>query len=176
MKRKTVVVFGSSIPCPGDNEYEYAYQLGKQFGLAGFDLCTGGFQGIMDAVSKGAVEHGARAIGVTLDIYNVHPSKHLTEEIRCSSLFERLTRLIEIGDAFVVLQGGTGTLVELALVWEYMNKNMMEFKPFACHSSMWKEIVQIMEEQITKEKRKNGLIKSFDDINSLADYIITSLR
>lgn len=175
MKRKTVVVFGSSIPRPGDNEYEYAYQLGKQFALAGFDLCTGGFQGIMDAVSKGAVEHGARAIGITLDIYNVLPSKYLTEEIRCKSLFERLTRLIETGDAFVALQGGTGTLVELAIVWEYMNKNMMKFKPFACHSSMWKEIVRVMEEQITKEKRKNGLIKSFDDINSLAEYIITSL-
>ena len=130
----------------------------------------------MDAVSKGATEKGASAIGVTIDIYSAIPSKYLTKEIKCHSLFERLKNLIEIGDAYVVLQGGTGTLLELALVWEYMNKGIIEEKPFACHSSMWKNIAAIMENQITKEKRKTGLIKSFDDINDCAEFIIKSLE
>jgi len=56
-----------------------------------------------------------------------------------------------------------------------MNKKMISDKPFACHSRMWKDIVDIMELQIKKEGRKNGLIKCFDDIDELASYIITSL-
>lgn len=175
VKKKFVTVFGSSVPQPGDAEYEYAYQLGKKLAQNNINVCSGGFQGIMDAVSKGAREGGAEAVGVTLDIYNVHASKFLSQEIKCHTLFDRLKNLIEIGDAYVVLQGGTGTLLELALVWEYMNKNMIQTKPFACHSSLWKGIVELMEKQITKEKRRTGLIKCFTEIDECADYIISSL-
>lgn len=176
MKNKFVTIFGSSIPRPGDAEYETAFQLGKRFAENEINVCSGGFQGIMDAVSKGAVENGAQAIGVTLDLYNSMPSRYLTKEIRCNSLFERLNNLLEIGNAFVVLQGGTGTLLELALVWEFMNKGLMNEKPFVCHNSMWKSIVEIMEKQILKEKRKTGLIKCFDDVNDCADFIISKLK
>jgi len=176
MKKKFVTVFGSSIPRPGDYEYEIAYQLGKKLAANGFNVCTGGFQGIMDAVSKGAFEEGAEALGVTLKVYNAVPSKYLTREIKCNTLFERLQNLIKHGDAYIVLNGGTGTLVELALVWELINKNMLNEKPFACHGSMWKEIVNLMEEQIKREHRKTGLIKCFDEIDDCANYIIEKLK
>jgi uncharacterized protein (TIGR00725 family) len=172
---KFVTVFGSSIPKPGDEEYETAYLLGKQLAQSGLNVCSGGFRGIMDAVSKGCVEQGGIAIGVTLDIYNVKPSQYLTKEIKCHTLFDRLKNLIETGDAYIVLQGGTGTLVEMALVWEYMNKYMIPEKPFACHGNLWNEIVGIMEKQIEKEKRKVGLIKCFDEIEECANYIISKI-
>lgn len=173
--KKCVTVFGSSIPKHGDSEYEIAFKLGSLFGLAGLNVCTGGYQGIMDAVSKGCKENGGEAIGVTLDIYNAIPSKYLSEELKCNTLFERLKNLVEYGDAYVVLQGGTGTLVELAIVWEYMNKNMLEEKPFACYSVLWNEIVPVMEKQIAKEKRKTGLVKCFNNIEECGEFIIKSL-
>lgn len=176
MNKKFVTVFGSSIPREGEEEYKIAYQLGKYLAENGLNVCSGGFQGVMDAVSRGAVENGAEAIGVTLDIYNVKPSKHLTKQIVTHTLFDRLKILVDTGDAFVVLQGGTGTLLELSLVWEYMNKSMIDDKPFACHSSIWKEIVGVMEKQIEKEKRKTGLIKCFDDIDDCAEFIIKNLK
>jgi uncharacterized protein (TIGR00730 family) len=174
--KKFVTVFGSSIPREGDAEYENAFKLGRMFAEKNINVCTGGFHGIMDAVSKGAFENGAEAIGVTLDFYNAKPSRFLSREIKCNSLFERLENLIEVGDAYVVLQGGTGTLVELALVWEYMNKGMLPEKPVACHSSMWNEIVSVMEKQISKEKRKTGLIKCFESIDECGEYIISNLK
>lgn len=176
LNKQTVTVFGSSVPLPSDLEYKLAERLGNRLAEANLNICTGGYQGIMDAVSKGAVEKGSKAIGVTLDIYNATPSKYLTEEIRCDNLFDRLKTLIEIGDAYIVLQGGTGTLVELAIVWEFLNKNMIASKPFACHSSLWKEITMLMEKQILREKRKTGLIKHFDEIEECADFIISSLK
>lgn len=174
-KKKFVTVFGSSIPEPGDDEYVSAYRLGEKLARNKINVCSGGFQGIMDAISKGARENGAEAIGVTLDIYNASPSKYLTKQIVTHTLFDRLKNLVEIGDAFVVLQGGTGTMLELALVWEYMNKEIIARKPFAAHSSLWKEIVAAMENQIAKEKRKTGLIKCFDNIDECAEFIIRSL-
>ncbi len=173
--KKCVTVFGSSIPKQGEVEYETAYKLGSIFAQAGFNVCSGGYQGIMDAVSKGCKENFGDALGVTLDIYNSTPSSYLSEELKCNSLFERLKNLIEFGDAYVVLNGGTGTLVELAFVWEYINKNMLDAKPFACHGILWNNIVQIMEAQILKEKRKTGLITCFEDVDKCGEFIVDSL-
>jgi len=174
--RKTVTVFGSSIPRPGDAEYESAFRLGSLLGKNNLNVCTGGFQGIMDAVSKGAVEAGTEAIGVTVDLFNAMPSKYLSTEIKCGSLFERLTKLVELGDAYIILNGGTGTLLELSLVWESINKNLIKEKPCASVGTMWTDIVNSMEKQIVKEKRKTELVKCYDDVETCAEYIIKSLN
>ncbi|MGE5432206.1 MAG: LOG family protein, partial [Syntrophomonadaceae bacterium] len=129
--RKVITIFGSSIPVSGDEQYSNAYKLGSIFAQNGFDLCTGGNSGIMEAVSKGAVENGAKAIGITLSgSFGTH-NTFLTDHIAHDSLFERIQALIETGDAYVALQGGTGTLLEMSAVWEFMNKGFLQEKPFA---------------------------------------------
>ena len=170
--RKTITVFGSSIPIEGDKEYAAAYKLGCLLAQEGFDVNTGGYAGIMEAVSKGAVENGGKARGVTLQYVNWPANKYLIEEIMCKTLFERITELIERGDAYVILQGGTGTLLELAAVWEYMNKNLMKIKPIVCHSLMWKEIGFIIDRQIERERRVSGLVKYFDDVEIMVEYLV----
>lgn len=172
---KIITIFGSSLPKPGDQEYEQAYFLGNYLGDKGFNVCSGGYQGIMDAVSKGAVKSGAKAIGVTVDIFGAEPSKYLSNEIVTTTLFERLRNLLNIGEAYIVLPGGTGTMLELTLVWEKMNKGLINEKPFACIGSIWKNIVSEMEKRILFEKRRTGLLKYFDNVEKCADYIINRL-
>ena len=176
MNKKTITIFGSSLPKEEDVEFNTAYKLGKILAQNNFNVCTGGYKGIMTAVSQAAAENGAEVIGVTVNNWGVVPNKYLTKEIRCQSLFERITKLVEIGDAYVVLQGGTGTLLELSVVWEFMNKKLLEIKPFACHSKMWMEIVLVMERQIRSEKRKAGLIKPFESVIEIVDYLNECLK
>jgi len=126
--KKTITVFGSSQPDETDEQYKFAYELGLQLAEKGFNVCTGGFFGITEAVSKGAVEKGAEAIGITVDHWGGAANKFVTKEIKCNSLFERINKLIETGDGYVILQGGTGTLLELAAVWELSNKKYGSLK------------------------------------------------
>jgi len=175
MNKKTITVFGSSLPEEGGEEFETAYQLGKLLAQKNFNVCTGGYRGIMTAVSKGAKEEKGEAIGITVDLWGIKANEYITKEIRCLSLFERISKLVEIGDAYVILQGGTGTLLELSAVWEFMNKNQMERKPVVCHSQMWKEIVSVMERQIEKERRETGLIKLCENVNQIVNYLSESL-
>lgn len=172
---KTITVFGSSQPKPGEDQYKTAYELGVMLGKKGFNVCTGGFYGIMEAVSKGAVESGVEAIGITIDAWGLNSNKYLTKEIKCKTLFERVTKLTEMGDAFVILQGGTGTLLELAAVWELSNKKFIDHKPIACHSVMWKQIIGIMNEQMKKEGRSTDLVKAFDTVEDIAGFISSRL-
>ena len=169
--RRTITVFGSSKPLPGEEEYETAYNLGKLLGESGYSVCTGGYQGIMDAVSKGASKFNVDIIGVTVDLFSAQPSKYLTKEIKCNSLFERIEKLIELGDAYIILRGGTGTLVELTIAWELMNKKLIEQKPITCHGEMWQMIIQPMEERIEYEKRETGLVQCFDSIEECFNLI-----
>ncbi len=173
--KKTITVFGSSRPVDGEEEYIAAYKLGKLLAQNGFNVCTGGYQGIMNAVSKGAYENGAETIGVTINGWGSVTSKYLTKEIRCDNLNDRLAKLVENGDAYVVLQGGTGTLLELSLVWELINKKMVRAKPVVAHSKMWEEIVNIIDRQLSIENRITGLVKNFNTVEEIAGYLSEKL-
>ena len=176
MKRSTITIFGSSLPAEGDKEFTNAYLISKNLAKAGFDICSGGALGIMEAVSMAAVEEGKEAIGVTVSIFNSPSSKYLTKEIKCNSLSERLDNLTSIGDGYIVLPGGTGTMLELSLVWELMNKKVVNIKPAACLGQMWKIIVGEMEKRVRFEKRENNLINCFDNRNEVVDFMVNSFE
>jgi uncharacterized protein (TIGR00730 family) len=171
MENKTITIFGSSMPLPGDTEYEDAYYIGKSLAKKGYNICSGGSMGIMDAVSKAANEEGREAIGVTVEIFNSKTSQYLTKEIKCPTLYERLENLVSIGDGYIILPGGTGTLLEISLVWEMFNKNLMSVKPTACFGDIWTKIVEPMEERLKFEKRNVNLINCFGDRESLIKFI-----
>jgi len=169
--KKTVTVFGSSLPVSGEDEFETAYRLGALLGRNNFNVCSGGYRGIMEAVSKGVTENGGEATGITLKYVNYPANRFLTHEIRCDTLLERIEKLIGLGDGYIVLQGGTGTLLELAAVWEMINKNVIPLKPVACHSLMWKQIGAIIDNQIEREKRISGIVKYFDNVEDIVLYL-----
>lgn len=176
IERKTVTIFGSSFPQKGEEEYETACKLGKLLGESNLNVCTGGYGGIMDAVSKGAREAGAEVTGILLESSFANPSEYLSEKIYAENLFERINHLIKRGDAFIILPGGTGTLLELAVIWEFFNKNIMEGKPAAALGNMWKKIIPIIENRMIKEKRKSGLIALFDGVEECAEFIVKSIN
>jgi uncharacterized protein (TIGR00730 family) len=173
--KKIITIFGSSKPAENEEQYITAFSIGKQLALRGFNICTGGFNGIMEAASKGAVEGGAEAIGVTVNLWGGPTNKYITKEIKCNSLLERIHKLLELGNGFIVLQGGTGTLLELAAVWEYINKGLMHTKPIACHSAIWKKIVSEMNEQMKLERRNVDLVKTFDTTEQIVNYLQDNL-
>lgn len=168
---KTVTIFGSAVPKNDDAQYIFAYQLGALLAQNGFNICTGGYSGIMEAASKGAYDNGGFVYGVTIESWNKEPNPYITVEVREQLLFERITKLLELGDAYVILQGGTGTLLEMAAVWEYANKNLHQIKPIICHSQMWKEIVNVINKQMLLEKRRTDLIKCCESVEEIIEYL-----
>ncbi len=119
---KTVTIFGSSLPAEGTRAYAEARRLGRLLAESGFNLCNGGYSGLMEASARGASEAQGHTVGVTCAIWPFPANRWIAEEVRTRSFPERLMTLIERGDAYIVLPGGTGTLAELALTWEMMNK------------------------------------------------------
>lgn len=121
----TVTIFGGSHFRKGDKEYELACELGGKLAKAGYTVCNGGYGGVMEASARGAKEAGGKTIGVTTEEFGGPANLWIHEEIRMKKWVKRLFKLIELGDAYVVLDGGTGTLVELFVVWEMLNKKLI---------------------------------------------------
>ena len=141
-----VTVFGSSRPKNADGDYEEARALGAALAQAGFAVCSGGYGGVMEAASRGAKEAGGKTYGVTADFFKPKANAWIDVEIRVKTWQERLFELVRLGDAFVACKGGTGTLVELAAVWEMLNKAVIEGKPFAVLGDFWTPILERVRE------------------------------
>jgi uncharacterized protein (TIGR00725 family) len=146
-KEFIITVFGSSRPHEGDADYEEARTLGRALARHGFSVCSGGYAGVMEAASRGAKEAGGRTLGVTADFFkNAKLNAWADVEVRKQTWQERLFELIERADGFVACKGGTGTLVELAVVWEMLNKSVMQTKPFAVLGDFWRPVVERVRE------------------------------
>src|SRR5216683_274633 len=147
MKKETIVtVFGSSRPREGDAEYDEARELGGALARSGFAVCSGGYGGVMAAVSRGAKEAGGKTYGVTAEFFSAKANPWIDEEVRVATWQDRLFELIRLGQGFVACKGGTGTLVELAVVWEMLNKSVMTRKPFAVLGNFWLPILDRVRE------------------------------
>lgn len=176
MPEKVITIFGSSKVKEGETEYEFARMLGYELGKAGFIICNGGYSGIMEASARGAKEASAKTIGVTVITFKGSANKWIDEEIRAKDLFERLKILIEKGNGYIVLKGGTGTLVELSLVWELMNKGMINKKPFVA-VNFWTPVIEAISEQLKLESMHHAIeyIKIFNNVSEIVEYMKTNL-
>lgn len=119
-RRPTVAVFGSSSTDPASTEWLDASRAGERLARAGFDVITGGYGGIMEAVSQGAAEAGGHVVGVIAPV--LFPGRsganpHVHELIEASSLADRIDRMMQRSTATLALPGSIGTAAELLISW-----------------------------------------------------------
>jgi uncharacterized protein (TIGR00730 family) len=143
LKTITIAVFGSAMPQPKELDYENAHAVGRALCQAGYAVMTGGYMGVMGAVSQGACEAGGHVIGVTCEqIETYRPggvNEWVKEEIKYPTLEERLNHLILRADGYVIMPGGLGTLNELVLAWELMRIGQIAVRPLVCFGKFWEE-------------------------------------
>lgn len=150
----------------------------------GFNIISGGFGGTMEQVSKGAKLGGGKTIGITCyifsDVGNLEVNEYIDEEIRTESLFERIEKMIHISDAFIVLPGGSGTLLEMTAVLDHVNKGLIKFKPIICFGDSWKPVakslinVEITSNQIKEQynfKKCSELLHFVESVDDLFEII-----
>lgn len=118
----TVAIFGTSSESTEaeKNATKDTREIAEMLIKDGFDIATGGYGGVM----KAAIESGQKTmtdlkIQGTIKSYPIESDGLRkfettgTTVLRSTGLPERLTHLISESDAYIVLNGGLGTIVEL---------------------------------------------------------------
>ncbi|MBN1489930.1 MAG: LOG family protein [Phycisphaerae bacterium] len=147
-EQRIVAIFGSYSAKPGEPQYEQAYQIGLGLARAGFVVCNGGYGGTMLASARGAKAVGGRTIGVTCSLFTdasgqpLQPNPHIDEEIAHDDLLRRIEAMMRMACGYVVLEGGTGTLAEFAIVWEFVCKGLVRRRPIVVVGEFWRPVVE----------------------------------
>lgn len=103
-------------------------ELGKWIAQCQHTLVYGGGNaGLMGLLANTVLEHGGKVIGIMPTFLQERELAHdgLTEMITVHSMPERKTKMIELGDVYIALPGGPGTLEEIAEVisWARIGQN-----------------------------------------------------
>jgi len=145
---KNVTFFGCSQIKPGDFDYDAAYQAAKLLAQTGYLVINGGGPGVMKASSEGAKAGGGRVIGVSFNPKDMthfegrDPSNPVDQEILVDNYVLRTLKLLEMGDAYVVFNGGTGTISEFGMAWGLARLYFGHHKPLILYGSFWHEIME----------------------------------
>jgi uncharacterized protein (TIGR00725 family) len=112
-----VAVLGSARLGESDPAWAVGHELGRLLADAGFQVMTGGYGGLMAAVSRGAHEAGGHVIGLPMTAWtHLAPNEWNAELVWAEDYPQRLAEMLSCR-AVVALDGGIGTLSELAVVW-----------------------------------------------------------
>jgi len=113
----------------------------------GCDIMSGGGPGLMQAANEGALSADPKAlhrsVGIRVDLpfeQAVNPFVGQAYEHR--TFFSRLHHFMIISDAFVVVPGGVGTLLELSLAWQLLQVRKLYNTPLILVGKMWAELVE----------------------------------
>jgi predicted Rossmann-fold nucleotide-binding protein len=74
----------------------------------------------------------------------------LSDEIKTKDYFERLELLIDIGDIFVALDGGSGTLLEVSALITLMEREFIDNRKLILFGKKWDFLYSFLENSSVK--------------------------
>ena len=101
----------------------------------------------MRATTEGAKSVGGHVIGVTFypkDVANFEgrdKNSLFDEEIKADNYLARTLKLLEVGQAYVIFKGGTGTISEFGMAWGLARLYFGHHKPLILFGKFWENIM-----------------------------------
>jgi len=162
---KNVAFFGHADFKPNSRYYKQAFELARELAKQGYTIVNGGGPGIMDASTQGAESVGGETIAITFSPKDApgFEGRYMTErvdkEIKTSNYIERMFKLLEHGDCFVIFNGGTGTLSEMGTAWVLAKMYYPHHKPFILYGKFWHEVIRVLKEKMKIRKGADKVFK-----------------
>lgn len=144
---KTVSCLGFADASPDDPLFKEAFEVGQALARAGYIVANGGGPGVMRATTEGAKAGGGKVVGVTFypkDVANFEgrdKNNRFDEEITTTNYLERTLKLLEVGQAYVIFKGGTGTISEFGMAWGLARLYFGHHKPLVLYGKFWENIM-----------------------------------
>ena len=141
-----VTIFGSARIRRDHWVYGAVRDLAMDLAQMGCAIVTGGGPGLMEAANEGAGSAGpnakGRSVGIRVDLpfeQDINPFVGETYEHR--TFFSRLHHFVLVSDAFVIVPGGIGTVLELTMIWQLLQVRKIHKTPLILIGPMWADFV-----------------------------------
>lgn len=175
-----ITFFGSARLQPDHPDYIAAYNIAHKLGdRAGKNvgISSGGGPGIMEATNRGALDSGAKSIGMGISLpFEQHNNQYISTELdfEFHYFFTRKYWCVYLSKAFVIMPGGVGTMDELFEILTLIQTRKMPGKPIVLYNSeFWNSVVNfdVMIEHGTISHKDTNLFHITDSVDDVCDYI-----
>lgn len=177
---KNIAFFGDADISEADETYKSAFDVAEALAKEGFVIVDGGGPGVMEAATSGAVKGGGRTISVTFDPVNApgYEGKYIGNvtdtEVVTTNYIERMFKLMEYGDTFIIFKGGSGTISEFGTAWVLAKLYYGHHKPFILYGDFWVEIIDVIRKNMnidSKEYSVFEICRNKDEVlNAIAKF------
>src|SRR4051812_47228190 len=142
-----VTIFGSARIKAGTPAYDAVKKLAAALASMGCDVLSGGGPGLMQAANEGAhsveTQGLRRSVGINIELpFEQQVNPFVTQTYTHGTFFSRLHHFMIASDAFVVVPGGIGTLLEMSLAWQLLQVRKLYNTPLILIGKMWPELVE----------------------------------
>ncbi|MDC3131907.1 TIGR00730 family Rossman fold protein [Pelagibacteraceae bacterium] len=176
---KSITVYCSSSDKLKNTYYQDAEEISKLIASLKINIVYGGAKvGIMGVVAKTAKENKNKVTGVITNFLSEKEIifKNIDELKIVDSMSERKKLLFELGDAYLALPGGTGTLEEIIEVvsWKVMgihNKPIIFFNKNNFWDNLFKQF-KFFEDEKFSNKNLQNTFHIIDTVKELKNILI----
>ena len=162
--RYRVAIFGSARAQPGTFVYDEVKRAAAAFASMGCDIVTGGGPGLMQAANEGASLAGAPgSVGIRVELpFEQDVNPFVVQAYEHETFFTRLQHFVIASDAFVVVPGGIGTVLEMLMIWQLLQVQHVENVPLILVGRMWKGLVDWTKTSMLDERLALASPKDLD--------------
>lgn len=144
---KNITFLGYADAKEADDPFKAAFEVAALCAKRGYTIVNGGGPGVMKASTLGAKSASGKAIGVTFFPKDIpafegrDPTNIVDELIVVDNYLERTLKLLEIGQIYIIFNGGTGTISEFGMAWGLARLYFGHHKPLILYGDFWQEII-----------------------------------
>lgn len=164
MEIKSVSLFGCACGEKGDAHYDGAYEVAREIAQSGRRVVNGGGPGVMLAATLGAKAGGGKTTAVyyrpelATGFEGGVAANHADESFEESNYVLRTKKLLELGDAYVVFRGGTGTISEFAMAWGLARLYFGHHRPLILYGGFWRRLIEDFEAHMLIRPEERAVI------------------
>ena len=161
-KIKKVAFYGDAEAKKTDQHFIDAFNTAKLLAENGYIVVNGGGPGVMLAATLGAKAGKGRVevviidekidMGKNFEGSEVFNKKQVDQIYRTKNIEERMSKVVEVADAHVIFRGGTGTMAELALVWQKAKFEYKKHEPLIFFGDCWKNTIETIINDLNFDK------------------------
>jgi uncharacterized protein (TIGR00730 family) len=142
-ERYRVAIFGSARAQPGTPVYDEVRRVAAALAALDCDIVTGGGPGLMQAANEGAASAGrVGSLGIRVELpFEQDINPFVDQAFEHETFFTRLQHFVIASDAFVVVPGGIGTVLETLMVWQLLQVRHARNVPLILVGRMWKGLI-----------------------------------
>lgn len=160
---KAITIFGFA-DCPPDSKlYKEAVEVSRLLAQSGLEIVNGGGPGVMRAATEGAHEGGGVVTVATFypkfieNFEGKDRNNKADREVIMNNYVDRTMKLLELGNAYVIFNGGTGTLSEFGMAWGLAYLYFGHHKPLILYGDFWFPIIEALVKNMLIGSRPGAL-------------------